>query len=950
MSLIDEINYKLKSIREYNTSFDFSIVPRKFHHDNMMRLYLSFFKNENKRDNQREGKWEIEVSVSQINDAWQNGELNSLVFLKNCTASLLKKFHVNNLFGNTLEKYDVEYDNEVSIPTVINPVFNSYTELFNSGFRRANTIIFNDEPKMGKTTFIKYFCNDLLVKQNSPKIWRLDFNNGNDAIILDFLTKLYSQNLQDQNNYLIIDNLECCGYTKGGYIADFFIDFVNILKLNGTSIKLIIIQDNNKKCYIGSADPNKKVFVPDKTLSFEIQSKNLEESLLEIHYKRIANDVLGFLNNEQVDLRIKTYFINIIFFARYGVNLRINKRNSLDKKDILTIEKFIRGIKLMSSGEIISFPIPVCNKILDQFCDIIKEILVKFQSILIDADNNFNANILECYYKYLSTNSLPLYMTDFYSILKMSGKRNDNINNFFAILKKAEDANKFITSAILDETKTDRTRFFDYHLGAILFAGETLSTYADQNWETLKAWIELHEHIKKTFYIEGQEIYIRHGRERYDNTIRDFKTDDSRPPLNCISNQMKLHDEVLGQCAFSTYTELPKSDVDNIWSHENIEGLFGFYLSPIQCVKKSKNGNEKIDIDRFYRTYILALLFEFEVMAPEEQRDINRIEKLWSKIKINCIKSEKFNCRFFYPARVPWVTARMALAMSACFKNYGNHHICDEIEPLIKDIGEYLATSSIKFTRDDKTYRFWSSGTGLWNSTLETTIICAFALKEFAYAEYKNIVEEGINFINLFKDNWFKGNMIADGIWAYQTTEKIMPTNVFERIKSFVSMTENVDFTYHGNDKNDKSLGLSHIAKTLIDIVKEFIEVKPNLLILPDAINENDDKIDLEEHIGIEKDVIDLAIQIVVEWVNDNNSSDNRAKLLEPEFISLINEFEPSYGATEEARDRLQKAQAFLRTVKNNEYEVNSQQTVEFKRLLASLAQKIGRGERLKDK
>ena len=467
MSLIEEISNKLNSTKSVGTSFDFSIGTKQFSQDKATRTYLSFFNNEQDNENKNERKWTIEISVSLINTAWKNGELDSSLFLKNCTDALLKNFHIYNLSGNIPNNYCVEDDKPISIPDNISQIFNKYKDLFNSEFRNSNTIIFNDEPKSGKTTFIKYYCNKLRAEnvQSPPEIWKLDFSNGHDAIILDFM----------------------------------------------------------------------------------------------------------------------------------------------------------------------------------------------------------------------------------------------------------------------------------------------MSLYASQNWDTLKAWIKLHNHVKKTFYIDGQEIYICHGREQDDNTIHDFKAEFSKPPKNCINNQIKLQDEVLCQCSDEPYTELPESDVENILSYEDSEGLFGFYLSPIQKEQENKNTTDKIDIDKFYRTYILALLFEFEVMAPEEQRDIVRVEKLWNKIKINCSKSDEFNCRYFYPARVPWVTARMALAMSACLQKFGNHDIADEIASFSQDVGEYLVKSSIKFVKDGKTYRFWSSGTGLWNSTLETTIICAFALKEFAYSKFPNIVEEGINFINLFK-------------------------------------------------------------------------------------------------------------------------------------------------------------------------------------------------------
>ncbi len=950
MSLIEEISNKLNSTKSVGTSFDFSIGTKQFSQDKATRTYLSFFNNEQDNENKNERKWTIEISVSLINTAWKNGELDSSLFLKNCTDALLKNFHIYNLSGNIPKNYCVEDYKPISIPDNISHIFNKYKDLFNSEFRNSNTIIFNDEPKSGKTTFIKYYCNKLRAEnvQSPPEIWKLDFSNGHDTIILDFMMSLYSRNLKASKNYLIIDNLECCGYTKGMNIADFFIDLVNILKSREIFIKMIIVQDGNKKCYEGYSDTNKKVHVIDNKIGLEIKNSQFEEELINIHYNKIAEDIYKLFGSTEVDIKVKKRFIDIVFFAKYGVNIKINQNNAAHKEEIFTIEKFVRGIKLMSNGEIISFSVSVCEKVLQQFGDAFKEALSEVETDLIDNDGNFNANVLKCYYTYITNNGLPLSITDFHTILKTTGKRNDNITNYLTILNKAEAANRFITNSVLDESRSDKARVFDYHLGAILFAGETLATYASQNWDTLKAWIKLHNHIKKTFYIDGQEIYICHGREQDDNTIHDFKAEFSKPPKNCINNQIKLQDEVLCQCSDEPYTELPESDVENILSYEDSEGLFGFYLSPIQKEQENKNTTDKIDIDKFYRTYILALLFEFEVMAPEEQRDIVRVEKLWNKIKINCSKSDEFNCRYFYPARVPWVTARMALAMSACLQKFGNHDIADEIASFSQDVGEYLVKSSIKFVKDGKTYRFWSSGTGLWNSTLETTIICAFALKEFAYSKFPNIVEEGINFINLFKGKWFNDNMIADGIWAYQTTEFFLSSNVYEKLKAFVSMTENINFTCNDNGKNDKSLGLSHIAKTLIDLVKDFIAVKPDLLNLPDNIREESEEVNSDCQTFQRKSIFDLATEQVKKWVS-YNCSENPVALSDDYYNKIIEQFSPDYGDNKEAEDRLLKAQAFLRIVSDEKYKISATKTEEFKKLIQGLAQKIGRGEALED-
>lgn len=217
-----------------------------------------------------------------------------------------------------------------------------------------------------------------------------------------------------------------------------------------------------------------------------------------------------------------------------------------------------------------------------------------------------------------------------------------------------------------------------------------------------------------------------------------------------------------------------------------------------------------------------------------------------------------------------------------------------------------------------------------------------------AYSKFPNIVEEGINFINLFKGKWFNDNMIADGIWAYQTTEFFLSSNVYEKLKAFVSMTENINFTCNDNGKNDKSLGLSHIAKTLIDLVKDFIAVKPDLLNLPDNIREESEEVNSDCQTFQRKSIFDLATEQVKKWVS-NNCSENPVALSDDYYNKIIEQFSPDYGDNKEAEDRLLKAQAFLRIVSDEKYKISATKTEEFKKLIQGLAQKIGRGEALED-
>lgn len=78
---------------------------------------------------------------------------------------------------------------------------------------------------------------------------------------------------------------------------------------------------------------------------------------------------------------------------------------------------------------------------------------------------------------------------------------------------------------------------------------------------------------------------------------------------------------------------------------------------------------------------------------------------------------------FWYPRRVPWVTARIIIGLSqAGFRVNNDHHMKRAVNYLFEELG---------------TYSFWEAHTGGWNTKYETSSLCLEAIIKSGY-EYRN--------------------------------------------------------------------------------------------------------------------------------------------------------------------------------------------------------------------
>ncbi|MFG1917984.1 hypothetical protein [Micromonospora sp. NPDC048898] len=121
---------------------------------------------------------------------------------------------------------------------------------------------------------------------------------------------------------------------------------------------------------------------------------------------------------------------------------------------------------------------------------------------------------------------------------------------------------------------------------------------------------------------------------------------------------------------------------------------------------------EELDTDQMYRNWVLGLLLGFEGSAPAVHQDQERIDLL-----IGVAREAQHEDGYFYPARVPWVTARVVLGLTQA--NLRMDH------PVVRDACNWLLRQVSAGGPFDN---WWRSGTGTWNRDEATTAMCLSAL------------------------------------------------------------------------------------------------------------------------------------------------------------------------------------------------------------------------------
>ena len=157
-----------------------------------------------------------------------------------------------------------------------------------------------------------------------------------------------------------------------------------------------------------------------------------------------------------------------------------------------------------------------------------------------------------------------------------------------------------------------------------------------------------------------------------------------------------------------------------------------------------------VNIDRFHQTWILGLILCAEAAVNSSQQ--NKLADL--------VEAQQLDNGAFYPERVPWSTARVLLGLAACGHTLNTSTAVKRaVDWLIKDIKKGGACDN----------GIWHSGTGTWNSTLETTGMVLSALAAVGYDCSNTSLNTATKYLLSQRNHWTAPKERLDGALAIQS-------------------------------------------------------------------------------------------------------------------------------------------------------------------------------------
>ena len=162
-------------------------------------------------------------------------------------------------------------------------------------------------------------------------------------------------------------------------------------------------------------------------------------------------------------------------------------------------------------------------------------------------------------------------------------------------------------------------------------------------------------------------------------------------------------------------------------------------------------GADEIDIDRFHRTWVSGLILSTEATATNPLYKNNELALL--------TEAEALPNGCFYPARVPWCTARVLLGLADCGRTIHTSQAAKRAaEWLLGDTSEGGASHN----------GLWESGTGSWNTILEATAMVLVALSAIGFDMADPRLVTAKSYLLANRADWIAAGKEVDGAIAVQ--------------------------------------------------------------------------------------------------------------------------------------------------------------------------------------
>ena len=230
---------------------------------------------------------------------------------------------------------------------------------------------------------------------------------------------------------------------------------------------------------------------------------------------------------------------------------------------------------------------------------------------------------------------------------------------------------------------------------------------------------------------------------------------------------------------------------------------------------------EKLDEKHFHENWVRGLLLCAEAAYGEKSKiELTELAKL--------IEKSAHESGYFYPARVPWCTARVLIGLGACGRNIHNSEI-------VKKAADRLLTPKEKNGALED--GIWNAHTGGWNSLIETTALCITALISVGIEKNNPIIVRAMNILLENKNEWTKQGSELDGVAAIEAYsllnrdwEEILP-----ELQSLLRWVRGQALwlyaTKHSDETFAQSCRISQVATILMKLTwKRMISDLPTLL------------------------------------------------------------------------------------------------------------------------
>lgn len=232
---------------------------------------------------------------------------------------------------------------------------------------------------------------------------------------------------------------------------------------------------------------------------------------------------------------------------------------------------------------------------------------------------------------------------------------------------------------------------------------------------------------------------------------------------------------------------------------------------------------DEINPCRAHRTWVLGLLLGFEAVALDKEP-----ERL-SKLK-DIAESSINPAGWFYPARVPWITARVVLGLTEAGESYYTseavRRACDWLRQPRPQGGAY-----------DPNIGAWPSGTGSWNTDVMTTAMCVNALMDAGLPPDKPTIESGIQYVRDNREIWTADGNEIDAILVIEALQNygIKWHEMFTEVNRLLEWVQGTDEWIKAKttdeDIEDESSKIPFISNFLITFIwNQMQEELPRLL------------------------------------------------------------------------------------------------------------------------